>query len=183
MRYVALLRAIANVSMAPFRQAMEEMGFSEVESLGMSGNLLFDADETDVAAIERLIADRFRTPAIVRTRIELKRAAGQNPFGRRDGACVLFLAKAPAVARRRAFQAIDFEDPSPLLVGRTVFFVHPTRLMGRRSPFDFERALDLKGTARSARIVEQLVERLMPGSGTTAQTRRATGGVRDRGSR
>jgi uncharacterized protein (DUF1697 family) len=34
MRYVALLRAIANVSMAPFRQAMEEMGFSDVESLG-----------------------------------------------------------------------------------------------------------------------------------------------------
>jgi uncharacterized protein (DUF1697 family) len=160
MRYVALLRAIANVSMAPFREAMEEMGFSGVESLGMSGNLLFEAGDADVAAMEARIGDRFRTTAIVRSRIALKRGAGQNPFGRRDGACVLFLAKAPAVARRRAFEAIGFEDPSPVLVGRTVFFVHPTRLVGKRSPCDFERALDLRGTARSARIVEQLVERL-----------------------
>jgi hypothetical protein len=159
MRYVALLRAIANVSMAPFRQAMEEMGFAGVESLGMSGNLLFDADDTDVGAIEARIGDRFRTPAIVRTRIELKRAAHRNPFGRRDGACFLFLAKAPAALRRRDFEAIDFEEPPPLLLGKTVYFVHPTRLMGRRSPFDFERALDLKGTARSAGMVEQIVER------------------------
>jgi uncharacterized protein (DUF1697 family) len=160
MRYVALLRAIANVSMAPFREAMEEMGFANVETLGMSGNLLFETDKDDVATIEARIGKRFGTTAILRTAAEMKRAARRNPFGRRDGAAILFLAKAPAAGRRRAFQAIDFEDPPPLLVGKTVFFVHPARLVGKRSPFDFERALDLKGTARSAGVVEQLVERL-----------------------
>jgi uncharacterized protein (DUF1697 family) len=160
MRYVALLRAIANVSMAPFRQAMEEMGFSDVESLGMSGNLLFETGEADVAAMEAQIGGRFRTTAVLRSGPDLKRAVGRNPFGRQDGASVLFLAKEPAAERRRAFQATGFEDPPPLLVGRTIFFVHPTRRAGKRSPFDFERALDLKGTARSAGIVEQLAERL-----------------------
>jgi uncharacterized protein (DUF1697 family) len=160
MLYVALLRAIAHVSMAPFRKAMEEMGFADVESLGMSGNLLFETDESDVAAMEAQIGKRFGTPAILRTEAEMKRAVRRNPFGRREGASILFLAEPPAAARRRAFQAIDFEEPAPELVGKTVFFVHPARLRGKRSPFDFERAFDLKGTARSAGIVEQLAERL-----------------------
>ena len=41
--YLVLLRAITNVPMKPFRDAMQDMGFTDVESYGMSGNLLFDA--------------------------------------------------------------------------------------------------------------------------------------------
>ena len=55
-RYVALLRAISNVAMQPFRQAMEELGFTDVASYGMSGNLLFNVDGSDIASIERSIS-------------------------------------------------------------------------------------------------------------------------------
>jgi uncharacterized protein (DUF1697 family) len=159
-RYVVLLRAISNVGMQPFRQALEELGFSDVESYGMSGNLLFNADRSDTAALERCIAARLGAAAFVRTRPELARVVAQDPFRGRPGASVLFLARPPAAARRRAFLRLDFEAPRPVLRGRTLCFVHPARLLGKRTPFDFERALGVEGTARSARVVGQLLARM-----------------------
>jgi uncharacterized protein (DUF1697 family) len=155
-RYVALLRAIAHVSMDPFRKAMEELGFTDVESYGMSGNLLFNAQDSKLAALEKRITDRFGTPAMVRTDAQLARVIAEDPF---DSA-ILFLTRAPTAARRREFLELDFETPHPVLRGKTVYFEHPARLPGKRSSFDFERGLDVLGTARSARVVRQLLARM-----------------------
>ena len=156
-RYVALLRAISNVAMQPFRQAMEELGFTDVASYGMSGNLLFNADGSDIASLERSITVRLGAQTIVRTRTELVTVVRQDPFRDRPGASVLFLARAPTATRRQAFLELDFEEPRPVLRGRTLFFLYPSRLRGKRAPVDFERALAVKGTARSARVVRQLL--------------------------
>jgi uncharacterized protein (DUF1697 family) len=64
-RYVALLHAISNVSMQPFIEGMQELGFHDVGSYGMSGNLLFNSDDSDTAALERSIEVKFNTPAFV----------------------------------------------------------------------------------------------------------------------
>lgn len=63
-RYVALLRAITNVPMKPFRRALEELGFTDVESYATSGNLLFNARASDPAALERRIAARLPMEAL-----------------------------------------------------------------------------------------------------------------------
>ena len=42
-RLVVLLRAISNVAMQQYRKRMEALGFSDVESVGMSGNLIFSS--------------------------------------------------------------------------------------------------------------------------------------------
>jgi Protein of unknown function (DUF1697) len=155
-RYAALLRAISNVGMASFRKAMEELGFAEVESYGMSGNLLFTAHRSDPASLERHIAKRFGTPAFVRTRLELARVVAHDPFR----AAVLFLAHPPPAARRRAFMQLDFEVPRPVLERSTLYFVYPARLRGKRGPFDFEAALGVSATARSAGMVGRLLGRM-----------------------
>lgn len=86
---------------------------------------------------------------------ELARVVAQIPFE-----CdVLFLARTPTAARRQAFLGLDFEAPQPVLRGKTIFFVHPARLPGKRSPFNFEEALGM-GTARSARVVRQILGRM-----------------------
>jgi uncharacterized protein (DUF1697 family) len=139
--------------MTPFREAMEEPGFTDVKSYGMSGNLLFNAKGEDVASIEQRITRQFGTPAMVRTNSQLARVIAQDPF---DSA-ILFLTRAPTASRRRAFLDLDFEAPRPVRQGKTVYFVHPTRLKGKRVPFDFERDLAVLGTARSARVVRQLL--------------------------
>jgi uncharacterized protein (DUF1697 family) len=153
---VALLRAITNLPMQPFRDAMEEMGFTDVESYGMSGNLLFDAPTSDARALERRIAERFGTDAFVRTRTEMAGVVARDPLGE----IVMFLARPPTAAKRRAFVDLDVEDPRPVLRGRTLFFSYPLLLRGRRRPLDIEDALGVRGTFRTSRVVRTLLARM-----------------------
>ena len=155
-RYVALLRAITNVSMKSFREKMEELGFTDVESYGTSGNLLFNAKGKDTASLERHITAVFGTAAIVRTDSQLARVIAQDPFS----SSILFLARSPTAAKRKKFLQLDFESPQPVVRGKTLYFVHPARLRGKRTAFDFERAFDVLGTARSARVVGQILKRM-----------------------
>jgi uncharacterized protein (DUF1697 family) len=142
--------------MQPFRDAMEELGFTDVESYATSGNLLFNAPATDPRSLERRIAARFGTQAFVRTRAEMARVVAHDPLG----AIVMFLAHPPAAAKRRAFLDLDFQEPLPVLRGRTIYFSFPLLVRGRRTPFDIERALDVKGTFRTARVVATLLARM-----------------------
>jgi uncharacterized protein (DUF1697 family) len=160
MRYVALLRAIANTPMAPFRTAMTELGFTGVESFGMSGNLIFTAVGGAAGEFEPRIASRFGTDAFVRTAAEMARTAADHPFRDRAGASVMFLAAAPNAATRRALQDMAFDGDRPLLKGKAIHFTWPATIAGRRGPVDFERLLGVRGTARSARIVERLAARM-----------------------
>jgi uncharacterized protein (DUF1697 family) len=153
-QYVALLRAISNVRMEPFREAMEALGFTDVASYGMSGNFLFNAGGSDTEAMERCTAERFNTAAFVRNREEMATIVAEDPFN----STVMFLARAPGIVQRTAFLDLEFETPTPVLRATTVYFVHPARLVGKRSPFDFEDALDVEGTARSARVVSRLLD-------------------------
>lgn len=155
-RYVALLRAISNVSMAPFREKLERLGYSDVASFGMSGNLAFTA-EAGVAELERPIGEAVGTTAIVRTVAELKRAVTGNPLPAGGGSAILFLARVPSVTKRKALSALDL-NLAPVLRGRTLYFDHPVTLKGRRAPLDLEKLLGVVATARSARIVARIAE-------------------------
>jgi uncharacterized protein (DUF1697 family) len=159
-RYVAFLRAISNQPMQPFRDALTGLGFDDVESFGVSGNLIFSTGRSGRRAIEKSISARMKTPAILRTRTELARVMASDPFG----AAILLLATMVPAKRRRAFEQLDFEDPRPVLDARTVFFMHPTRLRGSRATFDLEKFLGVTGTTRSARVVRSVLTR-MKGAG------------------
>lgn len=156
-RYVTLLRAISNVAMQPFREAMEELGFTDVQSYGMSGNLLFNAADADTVSLEKTIAARFGTDAFVRTHAEMAQIVASDPFREEDGASMLFLAHPPDEGQQRAFMDLDFDTTPPVVQGKTVFFVWPLRLRDRRTPLDIEKTLDIPGTARSARVVARIL--------------------------
>jgi uncharacterized protein (DUF1697 family) len=155
-RLVVLLRAISNVAMQPYRKRMEALGFSDVESVGMSGNLIFSASRLDAAVLERRISAGLGTAAFVRSRRELTAVTSSDPL--QSG--ILFLARAPTTGRRRRFREMDLATPRPVLRGRTVYFVYPARLRGKRSPLDLEAVLGVPGTMRSARVISQLLARM-----------------------
>jgi uncharacterized protein (DUF1697 family) len=155
-RHVVLLRAITNVPMKPFRDAMEEMGFTDVESYATSGNLLFDARTTDARALERRIGRRLGTDAFVRTRTEMARVVAQDPLD----AIVMFLERPPTTARKRAFLDLDVREPRPVLRGRTLYLSYPLLLRGRRTHLDVEDALAVRGTFRTSRVVATLLARM-----------------------
>jgi uncharacterized protein (DUF1697 family) len=160
LQYVALLRAISNLSMEPFRRALEGFGFTDVHSYGMSGNLMFNTERADIAGVERDIAEKFHTVAIVRTRGDVARAAAGDPFQSDPRACMLFLAHVPPRTKRQAFLHTMFEGQEPQLRGRTLFFAWPLRERGKRAPFDLERVLGVPGTARTSRVVRAIAARM-----------------------
>jgi len=160
-RYVVLLRAITNTSMKPFRDAMEEMGFTDVESYATSGNLLFDARTTDARALERRVGRRFGTDAFVRTRTEMARVVAQDPLD----AIVMFLERPPTTARKRAFLDLDVHEPRPVLRGRTLYLSYPLLLRGRRTHLDVEDALAVRATFRTSRVVATLLARMSQRAG------------------
>jgi uncharacterized protein (DUF1697 family) len=156
-RYVAFLRAISNVGMEPFREKLEALGFSDVESYGMSGNFLFSAGRSAASTLEQRLTTALGATALVRTAAELERIVADDPHG----SSILLLARAPSAARRLAFDRLEFEsEHRPVLLDRTVYFVYPARIRGTQSPLDFERTLGVTGTARSAAVVNALLERL-----------------------
>ena len=74
MRYVALLRGInvggrTLVKMADLKACFEDLGFDEVSTYIASGNVLFESDEGDAAAlattIEAAVEQRFELPVKV----------------------------------------------------------------------------------------------------------------------
>lgn len=155
-RYVALLRGVTNVPMKPFRDAMEEMGFTDVGSYATSGNLLFSAPGIDSRSLERRITQRLGTDAFVRTRTEMAQVVAQDPLN----AIVMFLAHPPMATKRRAFLDLDFEEPFPVLRGKTLYYSYPLLRRGRRTPIDIERTLGVKWTFRTARVAAVLLARL-----------------------
>ncbi len=90
MKYAAFLRGInvggkTIIKMERLREVFGALGFENVKTYIQSGNVIFEAKETDdaklaakiEAAIER---EFFKTPVMVRSIVEIKDAVENNPF-------------------------------------------------------------------------------------------------------
>jgi uncharacterized protein (DUF1697 family) len=180
----------AVTTMADVRAQLEGNGLVELATVGASGNLVFAARSRDGAAIGKRIAAALAKPPVgyagtvfVRGADELARAARGNPLPK-DAAhhChVVFLSAPPDAARRRALLALaddsyrfafasqDMRLASSAAEGRrgqidgaVLYFAYPRVLAGKRRAFDFERLLGVSATARTWRVVDELVARTHP---------------------
>ncbi|KKC37810.1 hypothetical protein WH87_08940 [Devosia epidermidihirudinis] len=85
-RYLALLRGVnlgkRQVKSADLKAAFEAMGFANVKTLLASGNVLFDADKADRAAIEAALEARFGFDigTVLRTTDALRDLIALDPF-------------------------------------------------------------------------------------------------------
>jgi uncharacterized protein (DUF1697 family) len=109
-QYVAFPRGINAghpMRMEELRAVFESLGYESVRTVLASGNVLFETRKTAEATltrkIEEALAARFgaRIPVVIRTRAELERLAGANPFGKVTAGAktrpfVTFLKKKPA---------------------------------------------------------------------------------------
>ena len=91
MRYVALLRGIApmnpNMRNEKLRAVVADLGFANVQTVISSGNVVFDADWSDVSELESRMEQAwaeqlgFRSTTIVRSRDQIEELVASNPFG------------------------------------------------------------------------------------------------------
>jgi uncharacterized protein (DUF1697 family) len=170
-RYVALLRAVnvgghSTMKMEDLRALCQKAGFDGVRTYIQTGNIVLSSTETDASKVARKIeraieaAMGYRTKAVVLSPKELKQAAARNPFKedpdlRRH---LMFLSGEPDRAARDRLIAMEGKEYRFKIHGKVLYYAYPGSYAGRRRNIDFEKLLGVSGTARTAKVVEKLIE-------------------------
>jgi uncharacterized protein (DUF1697 family) len=175
-RYVALFGSINvggnRLKMVDLRSAFEAEGFSNVETVVASGNVLFDHDARPTRGLEEklvlMMRDRFDMTgaALVRDRTELSAAIADNPFaGQNEDQIVhtMFLEQQPEA---EAFEALVADQRQRgnerLALGDRTLFIDFDEGVGNSrltAPF-IERRLGCKGTARNMRSIARMITKM-----------------------
>ena len=175
-RYVALFGSINvggnRLTMADLRSAFEAEGFSNVETVVASGNVLFDHDARPTRGLEEklsiMVDERFdmTSAALVRDRGELAAAIADNPFaGTNEDRIVhtMFLDGQPSAEQFDALATDHRVRPNErLALGDRALYIDfgdgagDSKLHARL----IERRLGHKGTARNMRSIARIIAKL-----------------------
>lgn len=175
-RYVALFGSINvggnRLKMVDLRSAFEAEGFSNVETVVASGNVLFDHDARPTRGLEEKLAlmmlDRFDMTgvALVRDKAELTAAMADNPFaGQNEDKFVhtMLLEQQPEAEAFETLVADQRErGKERLALGDRALFIDFGESVGDSrltAPF-IERRLGCKGTARNMRSIARIIAKL-----------------------
>jgi uncharacterized protein (DUF1697 family) len=169
--YVALLRAVnvggRKVPMQDLKELFEAQGHENVVTYIQSGNVVFDAKGKAAtlarelsAAIEQAFG--LRTPVVLRTRAELERVIGANPYAAPGVAPtklhVVFLGDAPSA---KAIGTLDPDRSPPdefTVIRKEIFILAPNGVGRSRLTIDwFEKHLGTVGTNRNWNTVNKLL--------------------------
>lgn len=139
--YVALLRGInlgphRRMKMERLRESFEALGFSQVQTLIQSGNVVFKAAKMSEAALCRkieaqILADfGFSAAVLLRTREEMSKAVAGNPFSKKPGAeaarlHVSFLPESPSAEALKALEGMTKPPDEARCLGRELYLHLP----------------------------------------------------------
>jgi uncharacterized protein (DUF1697 family) len=173
-RYLALLGSINvggnRLTMAELRAAFEAEGFTRVETVVASGNVLFDHPERPDEGLEEklglMMRERFgfSSVALVRSRDALAAAIAENPFGA-DGeekfVHTLFL-DGPVDPAAFARLEADRTGPERLAMGDRALHIDYVEGAGASKLVGafIERRIGAKGTARNLRSMKRILAKM-----------------------
>lgn len=171
--YVALLRGIGpmnpNMRNEKLRGVFEHLGFSKVQTVISSGNVLFETHATDHKALERMIERAlpeqlgFTSTAVVLAREELTNMAAHNPFTGHEHSSKTYLTVTFGKERFRA----PFETPYVAKEGASVLRIYDrsvfslVNLTGKTPDLMtwLERTFSKQITTRTWKTVGRILER------------------------
>jgi uncharacterized protein (DUF1697 family) len=176
-----LLRAInlggsRAVSMASLRTLLEKLGFAGVQTLLVSGNVVFESDGRKPSELEQLFEAetsrrlKVETDYFVRTAKEWSQIVAANPFPReakRDPGrlIVVCLKKAVAASDVKALQAAIRGPEIVRAEGRQAYIVYPDgQGRSKLTAALIEAKLGARGTARNWNTVLKVAAMLAPAS-------------------
>ena len=173
-KYFAFLRAInvggRNIKMDQLRQLFVDMGFANVETFIASGNVIFEADETERKALERQIETNLQTAlgytvdTFVRTYADLLAIQADQPFPLSElednKLYIGFLADPPNDEAKQALQACTTEVDTFHINGSEVYWLcRKTISQSDFSGAKLEKALDMPATLRNQNTVNRLIKK------------------------
>ncbi|MFT4026709.1 MAG: DUF1697 domain-containing protein [Novosphingobium sp.] len=173
-RYVALFGSINvggnRLTMADLRAAFEAEGFTQVETVVASGNVLFDHPERPDEGLEEkltlMMRDRFgmKSAALVRSRDALAAAIAENPFaadGEEKFVHTLFL---NGLVDPDACDALIAGHAGPERLAAGDRALHIDFVAGvadsKLTNAFIERRLGRKGTARNIRSMRRILDKM-----------------------
>lgn len=171
---VSMLRGVnlgphKRMKMADLKELYESLGFTAVETLIQSGNVVFRTTgrsaERTAARIEEAIEARFgfHAPVMVRSAAEMRSAMERNPFAGRKGIepdrlAVNFLGREPEAAARAKLAALPPAPEEVRLDGRELYMYFPNGMARPKlSLAQVERAVAVPMTARNWNTVGKLL--------------------------
>jgi uncharacterized protein (DUF1697 family) len=158
MRFVVLLRAInvgshGRIAMADMRARVERLGYEDVSTYIQTGNVLLSTKDS-AAAVTAALEKEFATRAFVLTPARLRKAAKDNPLRAKGWRShLMFLEGAPK--EPEAIEGYRFA-----VKGKVFYYAFAEKDAGRRRSVPFEKLLGVQGTGRSAKVVDEMIERL-----------------------
>ena len=175
-RFVALFGSINlggnRLNMVELRSAFEAEGFSSVETVVASGNVLFDHDARPTRGLEEklglMVDDRFdmTSAVVVRDRDELAAGVSDNPFaGTNEDRFVhtMFLTDQPTQAQFDQLVGDHLgRGGEKLALGKRMLFLDYGDGVAdsKLTADDIDRRLVCKGTARNMRSIARIVAKL-----------------------
>jgi uncharacterized protein (DUF1697 family) len=161
-RYVALLRAVnvggkSVIKMADLRARVEALGYEDVSTYIQTGNVLLTAHDP-AGQVGDTLGSEFGTRVFVLTPAQLRKAAEGNPLREKGWRShLLFCDGRPKLG---ALEEKGGDQYRFAAKGKVLYFAFPDALAGKRRSLDFERLAGVVGTGRSAKVVDELLERL-----------------------
>ncbi|MCP4165734.1 MAG: DUF1697 domain-containing protein [Chloroflexi bacterium] len=176
--HISLLRGI-NVSgkkkirMADLRYLYVSLGFSSVKSYLQSGNVIFESDEEDRAALANMIEAEieknygYSVSLLLRSSADFTRVLQHNPYLRTrsenaKALYVTFLAEIPTSTLLETLAVPDNSDDEFYVVGKEIYLFLPSGA-GRTKLTNnfFERKLKVVATTRNWRTINALFDMAM----------------------
>jgi uncharacterized protein (DUF1697 family) len=171
--YSIVLTPSRRVIMTELKRAAEAAGCRNVETLLATGNLVFDADERDVRAIEQALEFAFQrefgkpVDIIVRDAAAFKALVAANPFpvqSAEDGSRVIariMRSGVPPEAETRLRSILD-EGERVAVIGGDIWAAFPARPSASRLISAISSKKFGIGTARNWNTIQRLAARLSP---------------------
>jgi uncharacterized protein (DUF1697 family) len=172
--YITLFRGInvgghAVVKMSELKKMFEQMGFNNVITYIQTGNVVFSSNESDGKKLALQIENKFKSAIgheskiFILTNDKLKKAASRNPFEpeKRDKLqkChLMFLSGKPNAENIKDLMKLKGKEYRFHVQDDVLYYAYDNKYAGNRRNLDFEKILDVKGTARSWRVVDKLIE-------------------------
>ena len=169
---IALLRGInigprQRVSMPDLRALIEGLGYTDVETLVQSGNVVFTSRAAP-ATLEKKLEDEIEKQlgvdpkVVVRTRDELAAAIEANPFAVPDdpkNLHVTFLSGKPEAAAVKKLEDADLGDDELAFLGREIYILYANGMGRSELAKQLGRAkLGVAATDRNWNTVTKLLE-------------------------
>jgi uncharacterized protein (DUF1697 family) len=178
-RYIALLRAINvgghTVKMEKLRQLFGELEFAGIETFIASGNVIFEAPETDAPALERRIEGHlhsalgYAVATFLRTTADLAAVAAYQPFPPADidaedtTLYIGFLPGPPSAAARTRLLALGTATDTFHVHKCELYWLCRTRLSDSSiTGARLEKTLGLPTTLRNVSTVRKLAAKYPP---------------------